>query len=218
MTAPRVHRIAIEGNIGSGKTTLLRGLARRLGARTVLEPVGAWEPWLARMYRDPPRWSFAFNLKVMLSLRTWPAIEALRGCPDVVLYERSPIACRDVFCRVQHRLGQLTDDELALLHDAHDVLGWAPDAVVYLRVPPRVCEARMHERGRSSEAAVPGSYLDALHDAYDDALLLSPAAAAGEAFRVFVVDGSQSSDAVLADVERVVRELRGGHGGGGSTS
>ena len=69
-------RIAIEGNIGCGKSTVIEHLEKlplcvERGYTTILEPMDEWQHWLQEMYADPQRWSFFFNLKVMLTLSAW---------------------------------------------------------------------------------------------------------------------------------------------------
>ena len=58
--------IAVEGVIGAGKTTLARMLARRTGARLVLEEFDE-NPFLPSFYQDPARWAFQTQLAFLAS-------------------------------------------------------------------------------------------------------------------------------------------------------
>ena len=194
--------VSIEGNIGVGKTTLIEKLMKApefQGYSMLLEPIDVWQTWLHEMYRDPKRWSFFFNLKVLLTLSSWrPRQEDKRA-----ICERSPLACKHVFSRVQHRRRELSDNELELLDEAHAALGWEPDVVVYLRATPDECLERMRKRGRPSEAGVGRDYLAEVHDEYEKLLMDSRESS----YRVIVVQvGSKSSDDVL---DEVLHELEG---------
>ncbi len=186
-------RISVEGNIGCGKSTLIKNLSSMDAfhdVRTVLEPIEEWQSWLTEMYNDPHRWSFAFNMKVMLSLSEWKKWDS-QDC----IFERSPLACRHVFCKVQHERAELSDKEMALLVEAHGALGWEPDVVIYLRASPRVCEMHMRARGRLSEANVSQEYLKQVHDKYDALFLLESAN-----YRVIVVDVDDVTPSELASI------------------
>ncbi len=158
--------ISFEGNIGCGKTTLIEKLAHRdvfNGARVKLEPVAEWEEHLARAYTDPKRHSLAMNLKALMTVSAWKD-----GHKGLTLCERSPVACKEVFSRVQFKRGELAEHELRLLDEAHGLLGWIPDLIVYLSVSPETCQARMLSRGRGSEMGVSRDYLSMIHKNYED--------------------------------------------------
>lgn len=164
--------ISIEGNIGVGKTTLINQLEVIFKDRNptiILEPIDEWQQWLHDMYTDPKRWSFFFNLKVLLTLSSWfPRGQPAASPGDITITERSPLACRYVFSRVQHERQEMTDKELTLLDEAHDALGWEPDVVIYLRDEPCRCVERMRQRGRSSEEGVNLDYVEGVHAKYEE--------------------------------------------------
>lgn len=165
-----VFVISIEGNIGVGKTTLIRNIEELLKEQkpvVILEPIDQWQQWLHDMYTDPKRWSFFFNLKVLLTLSSWKPREDPGSTEFTMITERSPLACRYVFSRVQHERNEMTDKELELLDEAHAALGWEPDVVVYLRDEPENCVERMKLRGRLSEETVSIEYVKSVHDKYE---------------------------------------------------
>lgn len=174
-------RIAIEGNIGCGKSTVIEAIERMplcvdRGYATIQEPIDEWQHWLHEMYSDPQRWSFFFNLKVLLTLSSWSTPTRLHSAVDghddlrirqKFLCERSPAACRHVFVPIQSELGDLSAKETELLYEAHAALGWEPDVVVYLRSDPLEAFERMRTRARASEANVGIDYIRAVHEKYE---------------------------------------------------
>ncbi len=162
-------RVVIDGIIGAGKSTLLRGLAERCGYQVCLEPVQEWEPLLQLMYEDPARWTMAFNITALLSFGKQ---QHPHGVPPgaVVLQERSPLACRHVFCDLGHRLGHMNDVEMQVVDGVFDLVQQSlppVDVVIYMRTTPEVAFQRMRHRARPSEANVPLEYIRQLHDAYE---------------------------------------------------
>ena len=199
--------IAIEGNIGSGKSTLLDRLMREsAGAFEVLtEPVDEWSPWLHLAYAEPERWSFALNLKVLLTLKRWFA--GGRGASqDTTVCERSSLAGLLVFGPTQVQMGLLGEAEMALFREAHACIDmWTPDAIVYLRTDPGVCYDRIQRRSRDSERTVSLEYIQRIHERHDEVFLskespphLPP---------VLLVDGNEDGYAVYDRVRAFI--LRG---------
>ena len=199
-------RIAIEGNIGCGKTTLIRDIARRMSnVATILEPVEDWSNWLTKMYADPKRWSFAFNLKVILTLAHWPAAAKMAEMNgnSLVVFERSPLACKHIFCCAQFDRGELTSDELDLLDETHGFLGWEPDIVIYLYADPDVCDQRMRQRDRTSERSIDKTYIKELSGKYEELF------GSGCKTTVIRIDVSSSDkDAVSDKVCDILEKLR----------
>ncbi len=156
-------RIAIEGNIGAGKSTVLRAFA---GERVFAEPVDAWGSLLDRFYASPAEWGLAFSLRVLSSFDEPHTHERC-------IVERCPLSCRHVFAQLLFNDGHLTQGEWDLFKDYFDVLGWAPDAMVYIDTPAHVCLERTRERGRPSEAGLDLQHLRRLEFQYDTLLKYS---------------------------------------------
>ena len=73
-------------------------------------------------------------------------------------------------------MGNLTIDEHAVLDGFWDTLDKnmdiiSLDLIVYLRTRPEVAFQRMQSRGRAEESVVPLSYLESLHQCYEDWLI-----------------------------------------------
>lgn len=163
-------RVAIDGNIGSGKTEVIRALARDLGGgvRVFEEPVQDWTELLPLFYASPSEWGLAFSLKVLLGFRQVPT-DPHDFCQACVV-ERSPLTNRHVFAQLLYNDGSLTQQEWDLFKEYHDVLGWSPDAVVFIDTPTNVCMHRIQERGRVGEAQVTEEYLRRVEFQYENML------------------------------------------------
>lgn len=198
-------RICVEGNIGCGKSTALEHLAAlRPELATFPEPVEEWGELLARFYRDPAQWALAFSLKVLLSFGR-PG--AHRQGPCVV--ERSPVSCRHVFSQLLFNEGKMTPEEWDLFKEYCDVLGWAPDVIVYVQTPADECHRRMEQRGRPAEAGVDLQYLKRLDFQYETMLRYSDVP-------VVRIDGTAPPEEVARAVLEVVDSCCQKLGGGGA--
>lgn len=188
-------RISIDGNIGSGKSTVLDALERSFPDIAVYrEPVDSWSRLLELYYKDPHRWSLALNLQVLSDFQT------ARYAPAPLFVERSPLSCRHVFAQVQHNDETLNKTQWELFKDYYDVLGWQPDAIIYINTPPEVCMERVAHRGRPCERNVNVQYLKLINFLYEKMLgyLTIP---------VIMVDGTKDPALVAADVMCAVERL-----------
>ena len=146
-------RIAVEGNIGSGKTDALAALATAFpGMPVFAEPVDEWTDLIQLFYAAPSDWALAFSLKVLLSFRK------AAGTPACIV-ERSPLATRHVFSQLLHNDGSLKHHEWELFKEYHDLLGWKPDAILYIDTPVDVCMDRIRQRARGGEGAIEEDYI-----------------------------------------------------------
>lgn len=182
-------RIAIDGNIGSGKTAVLRALRRDLPRVAVLEePVDEWtaacadtsgssnesnesneQSLLDRVYTDPAEWGLHFSLRVLLSFGRAAEV-ADDPTTRAVITERCPLSCRHVFTQLLFNDGHLSHAQWDAFKDCADVLGWLPDAIVFIDTPAHVCAERVRTRGRSCETSLDVQYLRRLEFQYDTML------------------------------------------------
>jgi deoxyadenosine/deoxycytidine kinase len=160
----RLRYVAVEGVIGVGKTALAERLARRTGARVVLEQFEE-NPFLPAFYADPARWAFQTQLAFLAS--------RFRQQKDLAggdLFHRAAIADytfdKDrIFAHVT-----LAGDELRLYETLFALMepnAPVPDLVVYLRSSVDRLLHNVALRGRAYEAAIEGAYLEELSAAYD---------------------------------------------------
>lgn len=160
--------VSIEGNIGSGKSTLISALQREFSCqhediRCLPEPVDDWIPILTKFYNDPPRFSLAASIRILLS---YCDKQKFFGC----VTERSPFSSRYIFTQLQHDSSLLDPTEFAIYDQAFQHWGWQPDITFYVNTPPDVCLQRIRQRGRECENQVTLDYLGQLHQYHDTAL------------------------------------------------
>lgn len=154
-------RIAVEGNIGAGKSGVLEALAGSDSGRfgkIYREPVEQWD--LDAFYENPKKHGLVFSLRVLASFD-----EPYRQ--DRCVVERCPLSCRHVFTQLLFNDGCLSQSEWDVFKDYADLLGWAPDAIVYVDTPAHVCMERIKGRGRACEAGLDLTHLRRLEFQYD---------------------------------------------------
>lgn len=185
-------RISVDGNIGCGKTTVLAALATAFpGVSVMPEPVRDWHDLLELYYTDPKTWALPLNLKILLSFRA----AAAHG-----IVERSPLSCHTVFSKIARDDDNMDAKQFDIFKDYYEVLGWQPDAIVYIDTPLAECAARIERRRRTGEADIDLQYLRRVEFAY--AAMLRDCGVPVER-----VDGSQSPEDVAAAVIAAVKKL-----------
>ena len=196
----------LDGNIAAGKTSLGRELQRR-GYAVHFEDVEGWGDTLTRFYRDPGRWSYLLQTRILLSMhaaRARARATAEAGGRPVVFFERSPQSSL-LFVEEAVAAGHMDACEHRAFLDLHAVLGWTPDRVLWVDTPPSVCAERMARRGRAAEADVDVAYLERLDARHREAIVTGRLGGSTER-----LDGTLSI-AQLAD--EVVRLVGGAEGG-----
>lgn len=187
--------ISIDGNIGSGKSSALAAIAD--AHATFAEPVAEWS-LLESFYGDRDAFALPFQLEVLESYAGVPGT-----CPPggLLVTERSPLTCRDVFGKLLVNDGALTPAQWDVYNRWYDRLGWTPDGIVFIDTPPATCLERIAERGRPSEVTgVDLEYLERLDRAHK-------VLAAHAGVRVEIVDGTRPCADVEAAVRRAVASL-----------
>jgi deoxyadenosine/deoxycytidine kinase len=162
---PRHRYIVVEGPIGVGKTTLTRALAKRFGARSVLELVEE-NPFLASFYQDRNKFAFQTQLFFLLS----------RFKQQQDLFQQdlfSQVTVSDYLFAKDRIFASITLDpnELALYERIYEHLGprvMRPDLVIYLQARLEVLLARIKKRGRDFERKFDAEYLAELSRTYND--------------------------------------------------
>lgn len=161
--APRL--IGIEGPIGVGKTTLAKHLAKRLGARLLVEEIDT-NPFVKEFYKDPRRTSFQTQMFFLLS-RYQQQLELKQG----ELFSRTTV-CDYVFQKDRiFAYLTLNEAELALYDRIYTLLDPRvpkPDLVVYLQARPEVLLDRIRTRNRDWERPITLEYLERVSRAYND--------------------------------------------------
>ncbi len=185
--------IAIDGNISSGKSTI----AKRLSAdhRVFQEPLEKWT-FLDKFYADPRTYALPFSLQVLTSFAEYDTDDA-----DVVITERSPLTNREVFTKIHVNDGTMTDADWDTYKKYFDIIGWKPDAIVYVHVPVDTCQRRMIKRNRACEENVNAEYLERIEKSYDTLLRFAN-------IPYEIVDGTNEPDVVEREVRAALRRLQ----------
>ena len=86
--------ITIEGNIGSGKSTIINNLKDKYNV--IEENVKDWKDWLSNFYKDKKKYSFGFQMQVLLS--QMKLSEILKDNKNNInIIERSPYTSINIF-------------------------------------------------------------------------------------------------------------------------
>lgn len=156
--------VALGGNIGVGKTTLGQELAALLGGTFYAEPLA--EGYLGDYYADPKRWALEFQL-FMLSERFEQHLR-IAHTPGIAVEDRG-ILEDTIFARMLAEDGVI-DARAFRTYLAHygrlSRYLCNPDVILFLDATPAECLARVRERGRTCEKALPLAYLERLDGAY----------------------------------------------------
>ena len=106
------------------------------------EPRESWDPWLEKFYTNPKRWCFTTHSKILLDF----ANTAYR-----TIVERSPWSVINVFVRRYFDMNYITEQEYRLLCQLYNLNGWEPDVIIYIKVSPKLCMARIMEKTAPGE-------------------------------------------------------------------
>lgn len=169
--------VAVEGNIGSGKTTLLEYFKTSTFVEALREPIEQWtniqgHNALQKLYEDPKRWSFSFNMYAQL---TRIQMHTKKSTKPIKMLERSLYSTRLCFVENDYKNGTINGMEYSILTNWFDWLvksqKAAVDLIVYVRADPEICFERIQKRSRKEEALVPYSLIKDLHMLHEDWLI-----------------------------------------------
>ncbi|KAK4311698.1 hypothetical protein Pmani_016830 [Petrolisthes manimaculis] len=172
-TGPRLT-VCVEGNIGSGKSTLLKYFNRLREVECVPEPVDKWcdlrgHNMMGLMYRDPRRWSYAFQSYVQL---TMVQSHTRSTSAPVKLMERSIHSARYIFTENLNVSGNMSPAEYVAYHAWYiqlcQLFDCHADLIVYLRTDPQVVYDRTVGRARDEETGLTLELFEQLHQRYED--------------------------------------------------
>jgi deoxyadenosine/deoxycytidine kinase len=169
--------IYIEGNIGSGKTSIMEMIQHTREdddyIEFLFEPVTAWRNsgLFDLFYSDPTRYAFAFQVMVLTS-RIEQLQQVNTGETEIVIMERSLDTCGQVFGKMLHDQGKISDMEWTLyqkLLDQYDTMievmltdenGEPQDVeTIWVCTEPEICRERIAKRNRKGEQVIDLGYL-----------------------------------------------------------
>lgn len=166
--------VCVDGNIGAGKSTLLAALRKSIDAICFAESVGKWQNLLKSFYSDQKRWAFTLQSAILIDLRD--QLSEILSLEDsgllptnrpYVIVERCPISAW-CFVGLHHKNGNMNQMELNAYERLTHALAWEPDVFVYLKASPEICYQRCIHRSREGEECIPLSYLQSLHQQYEN--------------------------------------------------
>lgn len=164
--------VAIAGNMGAGKSTLTGFLASRFGIQPFYEPNDA-NPYLTDFYTNMARYAFHSQIYFLSAkFRAHLQLRALMERHPGVVYaqDRTIYEDAEIFAATLARSGTLSARDFetyqAMYLAIRDSLP-RPDVLIYLRCSVKGVRRRIARRGRPEEREVAGSYLRALHEAYE---------------------------------------------------
>ena len=160
-----LYYIAIEGPIGVGKTSLSKLMAKKLGARLVLEEFDD-NPFLPDFYIEPERYAFQTQLFFLLQrYRQQHDLRQVDMFQNLVLTDYMFVKDR-LFASLN-----LGDKEMQLYDTVASLLERniiKPDIVIYLQADTDVLMKNIEKRGRNMERNVTWEYIDALNQVYTE--------------------------------------------------
>jgi deoxyadenosine/deoxycytidine kinase len=178
--------IYIEGNIGSGKTSLMELLQKihkgNNSVQFLFEPVAAWKNsgLFDKFYADPRRYAFPFQVMVLTS-RIQQLQQIDGDYTELVVMERSLDTCGQVFGKMLHDQGKISDIEwdlyqkllkqyknmiAVMLTDEEGILH--ESETIYVKVDPEICVERIKKRCREGEEGIDLSYLSEIEKCHDE--------------------------------------------------
>lgn len=189
-------RISIEGLIATGKSDAIDAIRDAFpDVHTFPEPVDEWGELLDLYYADKSTWCLPFSLKVLLSFRR-------SNGPSDCIVERSPLSCKAVFTQMLMDDGVMNQRQFDVFKEYCDVIGWTPDAIIYIDTPAATCLQRVEQRARPCEQTIDLQFLRRLEFAYETMLKQE-----SHGIRIIRIDGTKPKDQVAADVVHALSAL-----------
>ena len=159
--------VAVSGNIGVGKTSLVKYLVERYGIVPVYEPFGD-NPYLDDFYADMDRW--AFHSQVFFLARKFRLHQELEAAAGTFVMDRTIYEDAEIFATHLARSRRMSARDFATYQELYAAMKKSlrpPDLMIHLRCSVRAIRRRIRQRGRSSEQAIPVSYLRNLNALYE---------------------------------------------------
>ncbi len=159
-----INFLVIEGNIGAGKTSLSKRIAEDFNAKLLLENF-ANNPFLAKFYEDPERYSFQVETSFLID--RYNQLKNQLQNPDIF---SSFIVSDYYFAKsLIFAKNTLKDDEYNLYRQIFYAIYKnlpRPDLYVYLNLPVEKLLINIKKRNREYEKNIKPEYLEKIQNAY----------------------------------------------------
>ena len=173
--------ISIDGNIGSGKSTFIKLLQEHLDQKEVEfapEPVDVWtsvsekdgKNLLQLFYENKERWSYTFQNFAYIT-RMMALEKAKTSGKRLIISERSVLTDRNVFAKMLHESGAISDMEKQIYHYWYNYFDTNITHTIYLKTSVENCLKRIKTRAREEESSISEDYLQDLENNHDRWLL-----------------------------------------------
>src|SRR5574342_323062 len=162
--------ITIAGTVGVGKSTMTNALANALGFRTSFEKVDT-NPYLDKFYADFERWSF--HLQIYFLAERFKEQKRIFEYGGGFIQDRSIYEDTGIFAKMHFEKGTMSMvdyDTYTSLFEAMVMTPYFPhpDLLIYLEGSLDDILERIKERGRPMEQQTPISYLEEMHQRYEE--------------------------------------------------
>lgn len=161
------YLVGIAGNIGVGKTTLTKQLAERLNWKAFFESV-IDNPFLDDFYSDMKRWSF--NLQIYFLAHRFRTQREIYNLAYPAIQDRTIYEDVEIFARSLYEQGYMNERDYQTYRELFNNMVYflpKPDLIIYLKASIKTLLARIKQRGRDYERAIPPDYLEYLNIAYE---------------------------------------------------
>ena len=189
MECPRVI-ISVDGIVGAGKSTLISNL--RGFFNKVPEPVGKYQTYVSQsgevynpleiMYSSPRTDSVAAQEHIIKQSCLYYREQLSTSLLQMNITERS-IGSPHIFIKAKAREEYLSPFSKDILLDMHNnvtkmLTKYLPNMTIYLRCQPEAAYERLKHRaktlGQPEDLMIPLSYLQALHEEYEEYYMRNP--------------------------------------------
>lgn len=156
------------------------------------------------MYSDPKNWTATFQSHALLTMARNHSNEG-----NTKFIERSIFSTNYVFMQAHKIKGSIDEVNWNLLQKWFDFLlqnnKIRADAIIYFRTKPEVAFERMKIRARPEEKEIDLSYINLLHEKYDDWLIH---AKYPWPCQIIVINANQSTEQIMKDLNNKISQIR----------
>lgn len=203
----RQKTIIIEGNIGAGKTTLTSWLSNNTDYLIIPEPLEKWHclngfNLLKAYYENQEQWAMTFQSYTILTMmkRHWYTTNS-----RIKIMERSLMSTDKCFIPLMFKNNVLNKQQKEVLQEwisfLTDIFEFEVDAIIYIRTDPKTNYDRIRNRARLGENRITLTYLQNLHELYDEWLRGS------SEIPIYEINGMATQDEVTRQVLDIINHL-----------